>query len=53
MTEITGPPHPSDCECAEDVGKLVYDTVGDVWYQCEFDERRQMVTWVILPPVDP
>ena len=45
-------PDPNACQRLEDVGDLVYDETQDIWYECEYDKRRKVFTWVITPSVD-
>lgn len=46
------PPDPAECSRPEDVGKLAYDGEVDIWYECVRDRRRDVITWVIIPPVE-
>src|SRR2546422_7668414 len=43
-------PNPDDCRGAADVGKLHHDQERDIWYECVFDQRKNVYTWAILPP---
>lgn len=43
-------PDPSECRGPDDVGKLIHDEEGDLWYECMDDTRRKVYTWVIIPP---
>jgi hypothetical protein len=45
-------PRPEDCGGERDEGKLLYDEAMDVWYECRYDRRTSVYTWVILPPED-
>lgn len=33
-------------------GRLFHDQERDIWYECVFDQRKQVFTWTILPPGD-
>jgi hypothetical protein len=46
-------PDPNYCSCQRDIGRFVHDEENDIWYECDFDKRRQVFTWVIVPPADP
>jgi hypothetical protein len=45
-------PSPAECRGPEDVGRLFHDEERDIWYECIFDQRKQVFTWTILPPED-
>jgi len=45
-------PAPDDCRGAVDVGKLHHDEEPDIWYECVFDQRKNVSRWTILPPGD-
>lgn len=45
-------PDPGECRDAGDVGKVRHDPEQDLWYECIFEPRKRVYTWVILPPVD-
>ena len=47
---ISEPPC-ADCVGPADVGKLHHDEVSNTWYECFWDERHGVYTWVIVPPV--
>jgi len=49
IEEAEGPPAAVTCGREGDVG-LYHDISADVWYECAFEPRRQVYTWVILPP---
>jgi hypothetical protein len=46
-------PDPDACRGPQDVGRFEHDEENDIWYECSHDPRRDMYTWVIVPPVDP
>lgn len=50
MSEVMAAPDPALCSKVGDVGQLFYDDETDVWYECVHDDRRDVVTWSILPP---
>lgn len=53
LSESDGPPPPpGQCKDATDVGRIHHDEIADIWYECAFDDRRRVYTWVILPPGD-
>jgi hypothetical protein len=52
MSEGHPSPSPDECQGPEDVGKLFHDQERDIWYECIFDQRKQVFTWTILPPED-
>ena len=43
-------PDPALCKGPDDVGKLFHDEGTGIWYECTFDSRKKIYTWVILPP---
>jgi len=45
-------PSPAACRGEDDVGKLHRDDESGIWYECVFDERRDVYTWTALPPDD-
>jgi hypothetical protein len=47
-----GPPDSEECRNSSDLGRLYHDSERDIWYECEFDRRHGVFTWVILPPTD-
>jgi hypothetical protein len=36
-----------------DVGRIYYDELADIWYECVHDARREITTWAIVPPTEP
>lgn len=50
FSRSSGPPEPDTCRSAADVGALHHNDRDDIWYECVRDKRRQVVTWVIVPP---
>lgn len=52
MTESNGPPDPATCAARDDVGRLHHNRSQDIWYECIFDSRRDIVTWAIIPVPD-
>lgn len=43
-------PDPKECKGPDDVGKVAYDAERDIWYECVYDKRKKVYTWVIVPP---
>ena len=50
---MKGPPDPAGCQGPADVDKFVRDEETGIDYQCVYDKRWDVFTWVIVPPVDP
>jgi hypothetical protein len=47
-----GIPDPNECRGPSDVGKVHYNETDDIWYECVYDKRRDVVTWAIVPSTD-
>lgn len=45
-------PDADECREQSDVGKIHFDSVTSIWYECVFDQRHNLVTWTALPPDD-
>lgn len=53
MTDPTpAAPDPDACRGPEDLGRLVHDDDLDVWYECSYDDRRDVYVWAIVPPTE-
>ncbi len=42
-------PPAEDCAQASEVGRVHFDEVNDIWYECMHDKRRDVISWVIVP----